>query len=178
MKCCTLANIQMPDVVPWLLKAFILSRELPLLFQKVLDFFSPLFPFLAKELLRVNIQLLNVFIFTCFRMTELLPILYRKWLNINPIFLMQVSKLLASILLISTVDGSVSIPFSTDGLLSISHWAAYFHQASLGTYLPSQYLACLKDKACYPKVSVVGLLSFSGIFVWSHYYLNFCFCTH
>ncbi|XP_020266857.1 separase [Asparagus officinalis] len=97
-KCCSLANIQMPDIIPWIARAFILSRELPSLFEKV-------------------------------------------------------SKLLASVLLISTVDGPVSVPLSSENSISTSHWAAYFHQASLGTYLPCQYLACVNDKACYPKVS-------------------------
>ena len=80
---------------------------------------------------------------------------------------MQVSKLLASILLLSTVDGPITEPFFSESSLSTSHWAAYFHQASLGTYLPCQYLACLKDKAFFPKVSEVYIACFCLRFYYS-----------
>ncbi|KAJ6853593.1 small RNA 2'-O-methyltransferase-like [Iris pallida] len=82
--CCPLSNFHLPDVVSWLLSAFIIFREVPLLFQKV-------------------------------------------------------SKLLA-LMLISTKT-HVLVPFFSESSLSIDHWTAYFHQASLGTYIPGQYVA-------------------------------------
>uniref|UniRef100_A0A0A9DI35 Uncharacterized protein n=1 Tax=Arundo donax TaxID=35708 RepID=A0A0A9DI35_ARUDO len=68
----------MSDVVPWLLKAFVLSRENPSLFQ-------------------------------------------------------EVCRLLACIFLLSTVDSSIQLPLCSQGCaFSLDHWAAYFHQLSVG----------------------------------------------
>ncbi|XP_078168632.1 separase isoform X1 [Carex rostrata] len=82
--CCTLANFQMQDVLTWLLRAFILSREFPLLLQKV-------------------------------------------------------SRLLASTLILSTVDRSIPLPLHLDKSLSLNHWTSYFHQASISTSLDTLY---------------------------------------
>ncbi|KAJ4768331.1 hypothetical protein LUZ62_078706 [Rhynchospora pubera] len=82
--CCTLANVHIQDVVAWLLRAFIFSREFPLLLQKV-------------------------------------------------------SRLLASTLMLSTVDCSIPLPLHLDKSLSLSHWTSYFHQASISTSLDISY---------------------------------------
>ncbi|XP_077213689.1 separase isoform X2 [Tasmannia lanceolata] len=91
IQCCCLSDIQIPRVVSWLLRAFILCRELPLLFQKV-------------------------------------------------------SRLLAVIFLLSTSAGPFSLPIYSGKALSASHWAGYFHQASLGTYLHHQNLFSTSGK--------------------------------
>ncbi|OQU85801.1 hypothetical protein SORBI_3004G312400 [Sorghum bicolor] len=79
--CCIFSSVKMADVVPWLLKAFVLSRESPSIIQ-------------------------------------------------------EVCKLLACIFLLSTIDSSIQLPLgSHKESLSLNHWAAYFHQVSVGTYL-------------------------------------------
>ncbi|XP_044951659.1 separase [Hordeum vulgare subsp. vulgare] len=98
--CCTFCNVQMADVVSWLLKAFVLSQESPSLFQ-------------------------------------------------------EVCRLLTCIFLLSTIDSTVQLPSYSKGSLSLNHWAAYFHQASVGTYLSCHYLASLQallrkaDSKCF-----------------------------
>ncbi|XP_072151631.1 separase isoform X3 [Setaria viridis] len=87
--CCSLFNVKLSDVVPWLLKAFVLSRESPSLFQ-------------------------------------------------------EVCKLIACIFLLSTRDSSIQWPLCSQGSLTLNHWAAYFHQISVGTYLNCHYLANLQ----------------------------------
>ncbi|XP_014756517.1 separase isoform X2 [Brachypodium distachyon] len=87
--CCSLSSVQMSDVVSWLLKAFVLSAESPLLLQ-------------------------------------------------------EVCRLLACIFLLSTIDSTIQLPLYSKGSLSLNHWAAYFHQTSVGTYLNYQYLASLQ----------------------------------
>lgn len=59
---------------------------------------------------------------------------------------MQVSRLLAAIFLVSISAESISLPLCTGKALSASHWAAYFHQASVGTYMHHQYLSSMKGK--------------------------------
>ncbi|KAF9608453.1 hypothetical protein IFM89_009819 [Coptis chinensis] len=81
--CCELSHVQLPSILSWLLQAFILSREVPLLFQKV-------------------------------------------------------SRLLATIFLLSTSGEPFSLPLPLGNTLSGSYWAAFFHQASLGTYFDHQ----------------------------------------
>uniref|UniRef100_J3LHH6 separase n=1 Tax=Oryza brachyantha TaxID=4533 RepID=J3LHH6_ORYBR len=88
--CCRFCSVQMPDVVPWLLRAFVLSRENPLLFQ-------------------------------------------------------EVCRLLACIFLLATIDSTAQLPLYSNGSLSLSHWAAYFHQSSVGTYLNCHYFASLQS---------------------------------
>uniref|UniRef100_A0A0E0GDD4 separase n=1 Tax=Oryza nivara TaxID=4536 RepID=A0A0E0GDD4_ORYNI len=88
--CCRFCSVQMSDVVPWLLKAFVLSRENPSLFQ-------------------------------------------------------EVCRLLACIFLLATIDSTAQLPLYSSGSLSLNHWAAYFHQNSVGTYLDCQYFAGLKS---------------------------------
>ncbi|KAG0485033.1 hypothetical protein HPP92_009112 [Vanilla planifolia] len=90
-KCCSLFNVQMHDIISWLLGAFILCREIPILFQKV-------------------------------------------------------SELLASLILISSIDGSIPLPLCLQKSLSLSHWAAFFHQASVGAVVHSQYHSFMTDK--------------------------------
>ncbi|XP_062221862.1 separase [Phragmites australis] len=100
--CCHFSSVELSDVVPWLLKAFVLSRESPSLFQ-------------------------------------------------------EVCRLLACIFLLSTVDSSIQLPlFSEGSALSLDHWAAYFHQISVGTYLNCHYLASLQvlPKEMVPKGSL------------------------
>ncbi|KAJ1281207.1 hypothetical protein BS78_04G290200 [Paspalum vaginatum] len=87
--CCSFSSVEMADIVPWLLKAFVLSRESPSLVQ-------------------------------------------------------EVCKLLVCIFLLSTTDSSIQLPSCSQGSLSLNHWAAYFHQVSVGTYLDSHYLASLQ----------------------------------
>ncbi|KAF8411822.1 hypothetical protein HHK36_004381 [Tetracentron sinense] len=89
--CCDLSRIQIPKIVSLLLQAFILCRELPLLFQKV-------------------------------------------------------SRLLAAIFLLSTSGGPFPLPLYSGKALSGSHWAAYFHQASLSTHLNHQFLSRMSVK--------------------------------
>ncbi|KAL0912981.1 hypothetical protein M5K25_016406 [Dendrobium thyrsiflorum] len=92
-KCCSLSKVQMQDIISWLLRAFILCREMPTLFQKV-------------------------------------------------------SRLISSLILLSTVDGSIPPPLCSKESLSLSHWAAFFHQASIGSIVNYQYLSFVRDKAC------------------------------
>ncbi|KAJ8471851.1 hypothetical protein OPV22_026194 [Ensete ventricosum] len=96
--CCSLSKIQMSTVLRWLLRAFILCQESPLLFQKV-------------------------------------------------------SRLLSSIFLLTTLDSSISLPLQTENSISLNHWAAYFHQVSVGTYLHCQYYS--RNKACSSKTPEV-----------------------
>ncbi|KAG8072566.1 hypothetical protein GUJ93_ZPchr0006g41913 [Zizania palustris] len=88
--CCSFCTVQMSDVVPWLLKAFVLSRESPSLFQ-------------------------------------------------------EVCRLLACIFLLATIDSTAQLPLYSKGTLSLNHWAAYFHQNSVGTYLNCHYFAGLQS---------------------------------
>ncbi|KAF0931269.1 hypothetical protein E2562_002616 [Oryza meyeriana var. granulata] len=88
--CCCLCSVQMPDVVPWLLRAFVLSRENPSLFQ-------------------------------------------------------EVCRLLACIFLLATIDSTAQLPLYSNGSLSLNHWAAYFHQNSVGTHLNCHYFASLQS---------------------------------
>ncbi|PVH67030.1 hypothetical protein PAHAL_1G413900 [Panicum hallii] len=84
--CCCLSSVQMSDVVTWLLKAFVLSRESPSLCQ-------------------------------------------------------EICKLLACTFLLSMTGSSIHLPLYSQESLSLSHWAAYFHQMSVGTYHNYHYLA-------------------------------------
>ncbi|KAJ6839333.1 separase [Iris pallida] len=52
---------------------------------------------------------------------------------------MQVSQLLA--LMLISKQRSFPHPLFSGSSLSIDHWVAYFHQASIVTYIPAQYLA-------------------------------------
>lgn len=92
-----------------------------------------------------DIQISDVasWLLSCFIYSRQLPLLFQK-----------VSRLLACILLISTIDGRALKGFFVESSLSTSQWAAFFHQASLGTYLPCQYLNFLKDKTRPPNDSV------------------------
>ncbi|KAG0532378.1 hypothetical protein BDA96_04G103300 [Sorghum bicolor] len=88
--CCIFSSVKMADVVHWLLKAYVLSRECPSLVQ-------------------------------------------------------EVCKLLACIFLLSTTDSSIQLPLgSHKDSLSLNHWAAYFHQVSVGTYLNCHYFSSLQ----------------------------------
>ncbi|CAN8325640.1 unnamed protein product [Cochlearia groenlandica] len=99
--CCDLSHIPFTKLFSWLILAFIRSREVPIVFQKV-------------------------------------------------------SRLLASLYLLST--SSAEFSFECNGNeLSTSHWVAYFHQASLGTHISYQFISnlsrrhkpqCLTDKEC------------------------------
>ncbi|XP_039791546.1 separase-like isoform X3 [Panicum virgatum] len=84
--CCCLSTVQISDVVTWLLKAFVLSRESPSLCQ-------------------------------------------------------EICKLLACTLLLSTTGSSIHLPLCSQESLSLSHWAAYFHQMSVGAYHNYHYPA-------------------------------------
>ncbi|XP_020517182.1 separase isoform X2 [Amborella trichopoda] len=63
-----------------------------------------------------------------------------------PLLFGKVSRLLAMIHLLSTSVGLYSLPVHYGKKLSAIHWAAYFHQASLGSSLNLQHLAVLKEK--------------------------------
>ncbi|XP_010448796.1 PREDICTED: separase isoform X2 [Camelina sativa] len=99
--CCDLSHIPFTKLVSWLMLAFVLSREVPILFQKV-------------------------------------------------------SRLLASLYLLSS--SSAEFSFEYDGNeLSASHWVSFFHQASLGTHISYHFISslsgkhksrCLSDKEC------------------------------
>ncbi|KAL1201644.1 Separase [Cardamine amara subsp. amara] len=100
--CCDLIHIPFTKLVSWLMLAFVLSREVPILFQKV-------------------------------------------------------SRLLASLYLLSS--SSAEFSFECDGRneLSTSHWVSYFHQASIGTHISYHFISnlsqrhksrCLSDKKC------------------------------
>ncbi|CAA7060137.1 unnamed protein product [Microthlaspi erraticum] len=99
--CCELSHIPFTKLVSWLILAFILSREFPIVFQKV-------------------------------------------------------SRLLASLYLLSASSAEFSLE-SDGNELSASHWVSYFHQASLGTHISYQFISnlsrrhksqCLSDKEC------------------------------
>ncbi|EOA19088.1 hypothetical protein CARUB_v10007755mg [Capsella rubella] len=99
--CCDLFHIPFTKLVSWLMLAFVLSREVPVLFQKV-------------------------------------------------------SRLLASLYLLSS--SSAEFSFEYDGNeLSASHWVSFFHQASLGTHISYHFISnlsrkhksrCFSDKEC------------------------------
>ncbi|XP_020573851.1 separase-like [Phalaenopsis equestris] len=65
-----------------------------------------------------------------------------------PSLFQKVSRLIASLILLLTVEGSIPPPLCSQGSLSLSHWAAFFHQASIGSIVNYQYLSHLRDKAC------------------------------
>ncbi|XP_020532873.1 separase isoform X2 [Jatropha curcas] len=88
--CCDLSHIQFQKIVSCLKLAFVLSREVPLLFQKV-------------------------------------------------------SRLLSVIYVLSSSSELFSLP-SCGKVLSESHWASYFHQASLGTHLTYQFFTSITGK--------------------------------
>ncbi|PIA27888.1 hypothetical protein AQUCO_07400015v1, partial [Aquilegia coerulea] len=100
--CCDLSRIQLPLVVSLLLKAFILSREVPFLFQKV-------------------------------------------------------SRLLATVSIISTSIEPSCLPLFPGKALRGSHWTAFFHQASLGTYFNHQL--CSNPNIL---LLILGVLHFQG----------------
>lgn len=83
--CCDLSHLQLQKLVSWLMLAFVLCREAPILFQKV-------------------------------------------------------SKLLAVIYVLSSTSKLFSLS-SSSKVLSESHWASFFHQASLGTHLNYKFLS-------------------------------------
>lgn len=89
--CCEMANIHIPKIVSWLMLAYLLCREVPVLVQKVS-------------------RLLGV-VFVLFSSTEL---------------------------------------FSQPGVLcktlSKSHWASYFHQASIGTHVNHRVISSMIGK--------------------------------
>ncbi|XP_037451889.1 separase-like isoform X2 [Triticum dicoccoides] len=62
----------------------------------------------------------------------------------SPSLLQEVCRLLTCIFLLSTIDSTVQLPLYSKGSLSLNHWAAYFHQASVGTHLNCHYLASLQ----------------------------------
>ncbi|KAF3789517.1 Separase [Nymphaea thermarum] len=75
--------------------------------------------------------------------------LENHWRNLFLKLLIQmgrVSRLLAVIHLISMPGGPLSLPVDTSSALSLSHWAAYFHQASIGSYLHHQNFVALGKK--------------------------------
>jgi hypothetical protein len=56
---------------------------------------------------------------------------------------LQVSRLLALTLILSTVDHSDPLALHLDKNLSLNHWASYFHQASISTSLDTLYQCAL-----------------------------------
>ncbi|XP_042511471.1 separase isoform X2 [Macadamia integrifolia] len=64
-----------------------------------------------------------------------------------PSLFQKVSRLLAAIFLLSTSPGFGSLPICISDTLSVSHWAAYFHQASLGTHLNHQFFSSKSGKS-------------------------------
>ncbi|XP_047043753.1 separase-like [Lolium rigidum] len=62
----------------------------------------------------------------------------------SPSLLQEVCRLLTCIFLLSAIDSTVRLPLYFKGSLSLNHWAAYFHQNSVGTYLNFHYLASLQ----------------------------------
>ncbi|XP_010908769.2 separase isoform X2 [Elaeis guineensis] len=76
-----------------------------------------------------------------------------------PLLSQKVSRLLSSLFLLSTLDGSITLPLHSEKSLSLNHWAAYFHQASIGTYMHCQYLSCVRDLACNNNKTSEGLPS-------------------
>jgi len=62
----------------------------------------------------------------------------------SPSLLQEVCRLLTCIFLLSTIDSPVQLPLYSKGSLSLNHWAAYFHQTSVGTHLNCHYLASLQ----------------------------------
>ncbi|KAJ4717002.1 putative Separase [Melia azedarach] len=98
--CCELSNIQLQQLVSWLMLAFVLCCEVPILFQKV-------------------------------------------------------SRLLAVMYILSSTSKHFSLSSSSKEL-SESHWASFFHQASLGTHLSYQFLSnmsrrCKAQDLLYPE---------------------------
>ncbi|KAK1425541.1 hypothetical protein QVD17_20895 [Tagetes erecta] len=63
-----------------------------------------------------------------------------------PELFQKVSQLLAVLYTLSTSSKTFSMLGSSTSLLSVSQWAAYFHQASLGTQINSQLFSCLVEQ--------------------------------
>lgn len=92
-------------------------------------------------------------------MSELLWVKFNISVFLSLCLLMQVSRLLSTIFVVSVSAESISLPLCTGKALSASHWAAYFHQASVGSYMHYQYLSSMKgnnesgnskaSKVCY-----------------------------
>ncbi|XP_022149194.1 separase isoform X2 [Momordica charantia] len=64
-----------------------------------------------------------------------------------PVLLQKVSKLLAAVHVISSSRELFSLP-SSNQILTDSHWASYFHQASIGTHLNYQYFPYRTGSSC------------------------------
>lgn len=62
------------------------------------------------------------------------------WIIFLLILIKQVSKLLAVIYVLSSTSKLFSLS-SSSKVLSESHWASFFHQASLGTHLNYKFLS-------------------------------------
>ncbi|XVF45726.1 hypothetical protein PTKIN_Ptkin02bG0229600 [Pterospermum kingtungense] len=103
--CCDLSNVQLSKIVHWLKLAFVLCREVPVLFQKV-------------------------------------------------------SRLLCAIYLLSATHEHFVLPFCK--ALSESHWASYFHQASLGTQLNYQFFPNTYGRSNAPRFVDTGDLHAIG----------------
>jgi separase len=136
--CCSFCSVQMSDVVSWLLKAFVLSGESPSLLQEVFD---------PSVMCSCN--------FKCLVRISILP--FCELLLKTP--LLQVCRLLTCIFLLSAIDSTVRLPLYFKGSLSLNHWAAYFHQNSVGTYLNFHYLASLQALPRKTETKVCTILS-------------------
>ncbi|XP_022978634.1 separase isoform X2 [Cucurbita maxima] len=64
-----------------------------------------------------------------------------------PVLFQKVSKLLAVIHVISSSIELLSLP-SSNKILTDSHWASYFHQASIGTHLNHQFFPYTTGRSC------------------------------
>lgn len=138
--CCDLCSIQISHVASLLKLSFVLSREVPLLFQKVC----------------VQTFYLNIWC-SCIFWGVYLP------LGVNELW--QVSRLLALIYVVSASREKNQFLISCN-VLSENYWAAYFHQASVGTHHDLQLLSAIslkhgsqmvsKKKVCFHGLAPLG----------------------
>ncbi|XP_010245919.1 PREDICTED: separase isoform X3 [Nelumbo nucifera] len=131
--CCDMSQIQISRIVSWLMQAFILCRELPLLFQKDLE---------TRKVIGTARETNGIYL--------LGGSAHQEDSETKKSFVSQsvdkVSRLLAAIFLLSTSGGLFYFPFCSGKSLSRSHWAAYFHQASLGTHLNYLFFSSMSAK--------------------------------
>lgn len=74
--------------------------------------------------------------------------------------LLQVSKLLAVMNVVSAISDQFSLPSLSDAI-GENYWASYFHQASIGTHLTYQFLSHLTGRCkVQPLVNLLHIFMF------------------
>ncbi|XP_052179939.1 separase isoform X3 [Diospyros lotus] len=79
-----------------------------------------------------------------------------------PILVQKVSRLLAAIFVVSASSDLLSFSFGPCNALSSSHWASYFHQASVGTHLNHQLYSSITGKQKILKATNAEVAGLTG----------------